>query len=219
MEDATTTRVALPRSNDASEGDRGGIAASANTIAGRIRGASISIINANPQLGMWQATGTAIAAAPNLAELREPESGGANIEFNAQGHSARTAVQEPNGDLALVKSLTRVQSRPIFRVDGEDIVAEEMDGEPRMMEPRDRRKSLTELHSSEEKAGWGTTILNGLKAFWKFFLTPSGFLITIYALNIVVSDPTHDESLPRSDADICLGMGREYMMDRRPIYR
>jgi hypothetical protein len=189
MADATTTPP--PQQASSQDAGEGGIAASANAIAGRIRSASLSVINANPQLGMWQATGTAIAAAPNLAELREPESGGANIEFNAQGHSARTAVQEPNGELTLVKSLTRVQTRPLFRIDGEEVAAEGngADEEPRMLAPGDRRKSLAELHSSEEKAGWGTTILNGLKAFWKFFLTPSGFLITIYALNIVVSRP------------------------------
>jgi Protein of unknown function (DUF2985) len=31
---------------------------------------------------------------------------------------------------------------------------------------------------------WQSTVI-GLKAFWKFFLTPFGFLITIYALNVV----------------------------------
>lgn len=36
-----------------------------------------------------------------------------------------------------------------------------------------------------KKHNWGQVIGHGLKAFWKFFLTPSGFLITLYGLNIV----------------------------------
>ena len=39
---------------------------------------------------MWAATGTAIAYAPALTELREPVAGGENIETNEHGHSART---------------------------------------------------------------------------------------------------------------------------------
>ena len=35
------------------------------------------------------------------------------------------------------------------------------------------------------KHSWGEATLIGLKAFWKFFITPLGFLITIYGLNVV----------------------------------
>lgn len=35
------------------------------------------------------------------------------------------------------------------------------------------------------KHTWGEAMLIGLKGFWKFFLTPLGFLITIYGLNVV----------------------------------
>ncbi|KAH7025055.1 uncharacterized protein B0I36DRAFT_366951 [Microdochium trichocladiopsis] len=73
-----------------------------------VRRASVSIMNTNPQLGMWQATGTAIAQAPNLAELRGTESGGLNIEFNSQGHSARIVAEEDDGELVLVRSNTNL---------------------------------------------------------------------------------------------------------------
>ncbi|CRK36040.1 hypothetical protein BN1708_006898 [Verticillium longisporum] len=135
-------------------GTIGTTSTSNRSLVGRVRGASISLINANPQLGMWQATGTAIAQAPNLTELRDPELGGDHIAFNAQGHSTRDitntqgALEPPRQDLK-------------------------------------RRKSLHEMRTTQEKAKWGPTIMNGLKAFWKFFITPSGFLITIYGLNIV----------------------------------
>ncbi|KAH0422718.1 hypothetical protein CcaCcLH18_12644 [Colletotrichum camelliae] len=176
-------------------------------IVGRVRGASLSIMNANPQLGMWQAAGTAIAQAPNLTELRDEDSGGDNIAFNAQGHSARFARQERDGELALVRSSTRTGSiaianegQPAFRSvfkdgdkpderhEGEADEARVLMGDDGSSDPRQqfqRRQSLYEKHMAKEKAPWQTTVVNGLKAFWKFFLTPSGFIITIYCLNIV----------------------------------
>jgi len=183
-------------------------------IVGRVRSASISILNVNPQLGMWQAAGTAIANAPSLTELRDPDSGGDNIAFTSQGHSARHAVQEPKGDLALVKPVAGRRAsafsddgRPGFRnvfgdksgrireAEEQPVSAETLDEAP-LRTPHEsqrpsggqhfrRRQSLHEKHMAKEKAPWKTTITNGLKAFWKFFLTPSGFIITIYCLNIV----------------------------------
>lgn len=154
-------------------------------ILGRARGASISLLNATPQLGMWQATGTAIAQAPNLTELRDPESGGANIEFNEHGHSIRVAQPDDDGELTLVKSQTKTLSSPIE----ETIAPEDTDIHGKKKHRHHgvhRRRTLKEKHTSSHKESWGPTIKNGLKAFWVFFLTPSGFLITIYGLNIVV---------------------------------
>ncbi|KAI5459458.1 hypothetical protein BGZ63DRAFT_360564 [Mariannaea sp. PMI_226] len=188
-----------------------------NGFVGRVRNASVSIINANPQLGAWQIAGTAFAQAPNLTELRDAESGGSNIEFNAQGHSTRIAVPDTEGELTLVGS--NVQA-PAFTtpsydkaVPGEPIIISE---KPELEQPssdvasssdqahhnhhhhhhhfhlrekhqqlRQRRRSLYERHKGDAKEKWGPTILNGLRAFWKFFTTPAGFLITLYCLNIV----------------------------------
>lgn len=153
-------------------------------ILGRARGASISLLNTTPQLGMWQATGTAIAQAPNLTELRDPESGGANIEFNEHGHSIRVAQPDDDGELTLVKSQTKTLS-PIE----ESIAPEDEDIHGKKQHRHHglhRRRTLKEKHTSSHKESWGPTIKHGLKAFWVFFLTPSGFLITIYGLNIVV---------------------------------
>ncbi|KAM0324919.1 hypothetical protein ACHAQA_007885 [Verticillium albo-atrum] len=186
-------------------------ATGSRTLVGRVRGASISLINANPQLGMWQATGTAIAQAPNLTELRDSELGGDHIAFNAQGHSTRVAREEPDGELALVSSwVSRRPSGPGLGLQTSPEPVPEIDpmdrqtrddvttavGAPEEItstqgaseKPRQdlkRRKSLYETRTTKEKAKWGPTIMNGLKAFWKFFITPSGFLITIYGLNIV----------------------------------
>ena len=35
------------------------------------------------------------------------------------------------------------------------------------------------------KLPWTQSFMIGLKSFWKWFLTPAGFLITLYSLNVV----------------------------------
>ena len=159
-------------------------------LVGRARGMSLSLLNATPQLGMWQATATAIAQAPNLTELREPESGGSNIEFNAHGHAIRTAKTDGDGELTLLTTRTKTLGSPL-----EEPITPDGDGEdgPRKHKHHHhgihRRQTLQEKHASSNKESWGPTIKHGLKAFWVFFLTPSGFLITIYGLNVVVRTP------------------------------
>ncbi|KAK5998062.1 hypothetical protein PT974_00433 [Cladobotryum mycophilum] len=176
-------------------------------IIGRARRASLSVINVNPQLGMWQAAGTAIAQAPNLTELRDVELGGENITFNAQGHSARlAAVHEDTGQLSLVKSNTnrtnpfegsqpagdRKRSAIIDEVPAESAPPsadqqqhDDDEKHPHRHHHHHHHGLFHRRHKEHKKADWGPTIKHGLQAFWKFFLTPSGFLITIYFLNIV----------------------------------
>jgi hypothetical protein len=156
-------------------------------VVGRARAISVSLMNSTPQLGMWQATGTAIAQAPNLVELREPESGGSNITFDAHGHSARIAKpDEEDGGLVLITS-------PTGKLQVEQVSAQDETAPAPYKHGRRRHhagahmRSLHEKHRSDVKEKWGPTIEHGLKAFWVFFLTPSGFLITIYGLNVVVS--------------------------------
>lgn len=174
------------------------------TLLGRARAASLSIVNATPQLGMWQATGTAIAQAPNLTELREPESGGANIKFDAHGHSKRVAKQEQDGELTLIKTKSRIEET-------QAAVSYKGTATPSRHPHRDRHaariRSLREKHRSEAKEKWGPTIMHALGAFWKFFLTPSGFLITVYFLNIVVCHQTSSSLKPTMKANCSSGMG------------
>jgi hypothetical protein len=162
-----------------------------NGLYGRVRSASISVMNANPQLGMWQASGLALARAPTVSELRDAESGGDNIEFNAQGHSIRKAVQEQDGELSLVKSITRATGKPMVTIQESTGSGPEVHHHrslhERAHEMMEKRRALKERHKNDLKEKWGPTIMNGLKVGWRFFKTPSGFLITIYALNIVVS--------------------------------
>ncbi|TVY44534.1 hypothetical protein LOCC1_G004753 [Lachnellula occidentalis] len=147
------------------------------TVVGRLRTASVSLMNYNPQLGMWAATGAAIAQAPNLTELRQPVAGGANIEFDEHGHSARTVTTDEDGMPVLSPSMTKTATR---------ILVDEADpkGQPARPTPV-RRQTLLEQSQMEEKHSWGETILHGLNAAWKFLCTPTGFVMAIYGLNIV----------------------------------
>lgn len=149
------------------------------TVVGRMRKASVTaadaIMNFNPQPGMWAATGTAIAYAPTLTELREPVGGGDNIEFNEHGHSARTVMKDEVG--LPVLSTTRTATR---RQSNADIELGQKNAPPLV-----RRQTLAQQAHSDEKHGWGETTRNGFKAAWKFVSSPTGFLMTIYGLNIV----------------------------------
>ncbi|KAH7407276.1 hypothetical protein BKA64DRAFT_411364 [Cadophora sp. MPI-SDFR-AT-0126] len=182
------------------------------SITGRIRKASLSTTNAllnfNPQPGMWAATGTAIAYAPTLSELREPVAGGENIEFTDHGHSARTVVKDESGApvLALARTRTRagtelVRSATVEQKTGapesqiqtqspqqdEEKATEEDTSRPA---PPQRTPTLAQqaVHltsPSEPKHNWKLTTRHGLTAALKFISTPTGFLMTLYGLNIV----------------------------------
>lgn len=151
------------------------MADSSNTnkgLGGRVRSASISLMNANPQVGMWQAAGTVIAQAPNLTELRVSELS-EGLEFNAQGYTAHTAVRKADGELVPIRTVETLRSL-------EEEGREQSPGPPR------RTNTLHEKYRDEPKEKWGPTIVNGLKALGKFCRTPVGFCIMIYFLNIVV---------------------------------
>lgn len=126
--------------NDGSSGPAG-------LISEVLRRASVSIMNTNPQLGMWQATGTAIAQAPNLAELRGSESGGANIEFNSQGHSARIVAEEHDGELVLVRSNTDLSARRGSLVRG---MSGGSAGAATGLARRDTGTALQDVHEDED---------------------------------------------------------------------
>lgn len=110
--------------------------------------AANNVLDKDPLPSMWVASGTAIAHAPNLTELRDEEIGGPNIEFTG-ARSARAA-----------------KPREIHNL---------------------REKAQTHRHgrSKVQKAPWYVAVKHGFVAFWKFFITPTGFLVTIYGLNVV----------------------------------
>lgn len=157
------------------------------TVAQRLRRASTSVtgvvMNYNPQPGMWAATGTAIAYAPTLEELRRPVNGGQNIVYNAHGHGARS-TPSANPDYSAVTTTETKTSAVLDRtetfiespasVDGPDTSPGESEGA---------------RVPSEEKHNWKETSRRAVAVGWKFVRTPTGFLMTIYGLNIVAWAP------------------------------
>lgn len=128
------------------------------------------------QPGMWAATGTAIAHAPTLTELREPVAGGENVEFNEHGHSAQTVTTDEKGAPMLPTTLSRLDT--ILEAEGSR-------GEREKRPTLERQQTLLEKPHSDEKHTWTRTLLNGFKAFYKLASTPTGFLMTLYGLHIV----------------------------------
>lgn len=118
---------------------------------------------------MWVASGAAIAHAPNLTELREPDTGGANIEFDSHGHSRR--------DVGLEELQRRTTER-------RNSLGPSSSLEPKKQLTSQTQGSVAGSRTSEKKT-WSNATWHGLCAFWKFFLTPTGFCITIYGLNVV----------------------------------
>ncbi|KAK6000180.1 hypothetical protein QM012_003812 [Aureobasidium pullulans] len=142
---------------------------------GRTRAASVTMANRilsyNPQPGMWSATGTAIAHAPSLIYLRQD-----NIDFDVDGHlAARLEFTEPC-DNKRATALSNVTSVPSTTTPS--ILEEQL--------PNPLIQSLS--HSTTDSTThrtWKQIIVTGLLAFWRFFKTPTGFVITLYGLNVV----------------------------------
>ncbi|KAI4812197.1 hypothetical protein E4T44_10851, partial [Aureobasidium sp. EXF-8845] len=146
---------------------------------GRLRNASVSVadrvLNTNPQLGMWRATGTAIAHAPNLDDLRTRETGGKNIVFDKNGHSARVPDLE-EGREEFTERMQRIQSKSTIaqsdsKAAGDTSVTFDTQQHP--------------VVAPKAKVPWTVAVKHGFAAAAKFILTPTGFLITAYGLNVV----------------------------------
>lgn len=158
---------------------------------GRLRNMSVSaaskVVNLNPQLGMWKATGTAIAHAPNLKDLRSPVIGGENIVFDENGHSARVAHADDLKQDFLVRTKTQQERKDtkssISR--SESSQSNEKNALPEVVKTQSSTYQPPVQEVEHVKVPWTTAAKHGLTAARKFILTPTGFLITIYGLNVV----------------------------------
>lgn len=135
---------------------------------GRIHAASVTtankILSYDGPPGMWSATGTAIAHAPNLTDLREN-----NIDFDVNGHLATRLESSAPGDNKRASTLPNIPPSP---------------STTKSLKPLVQTLSHSTTTSETPKT-WKQTIATGLVAFWRFFKTPIGFLITLYGLNVV----------------------------------
>lgn len=82
------------------------------------------------------------------------------------------AVKAPNEDTPVATTTTRISTSSTPPTDPKPIVPDENGYYPNGYHP-------------PPKKSWSEATVIGLKAFWKFFLTPLGFFVVIYGLNVV----------------------------------
>jgi len=139
----------------------------------RTRTASItqSILDANPHYGVLAAAGEALAHAPSLRDLRQSSIGSGNSRgrrgssvSGAAGPRTETGLRA----LAIDEEEGGRKSREIAAAgstkDGAETKKEDGLSAEDLAQDGDEQEDVTH--------GWWQTVLNGLKAFWKFFTTP-----------------------------------------------
>ncbi|GLB07577.1 hypothetical protein AtubIFM57258_002923 [Aspergillus tubingensis] len=143
--------------------------------AGRtLRSASISsaarLLDFNPAAGVWQATGTAIAHAPNFADLRSSD----EVAFDFHARTVRRSNTQPAIDRPIPRRATAPAIGP-GRWEEEDPVL------PLGAQPdRDHYSDL-----SVGAVSWRDTCKRLPLVAWEFLCTPTGFFITVYGLNVI----------------------------------
>jgi len=134
-----------------------------------------SYMNSRAPLGALAATGEAIGSAPSLADLRRH-----SVERRRSLGAGRRASS--------ASVLGTPGSPPIAERKSEDVcgvdslmVAAERAGAPDGGKQNGVADGGSE-YDDEKPSCWAVTV-SGLKAFWRFFTTWTGFLVTIYMLN------------------------------------
>jgi len=148
-----------------------------------------AILTAVLFLGMWIATGQIVSSMPSLSDVRRGSFGsegwseGQIIERERRA-SLSKSFQNTENPKALGMEL-RHQSVPEVEDSGpinsmSDMPTDNTNSSARVS-PFDNGYQFPPKHT------WGESTKIFLVAFWKFFTTPIGFLVTIYGLNVVSS--------------------------------
>ena len=231
----------------------------ASGTSGRLRSASIKMLESNPPRGMWAATGEAVAKAPSLADIRRGSFGSGGWEGEGQRRNSTTSpkerslsrnssygtpvnpVRERGSSLASPIAKARVEDieedhddfpdlvlgrgemtdqcfvrgpkkpkvAPIdLDSDTEEVPAVEKPPKYQSKSNRILGDSLADegppfFHNQAEQIGpdadgiypngyqfppkktWGQATIIGIKALWAYTLTPLGFFVVLYGLNVV----------------------------------
>ncbi|OBT70695.1 hypothetical protein VF21_10227, partial [Pseudogymnoascus sp. 05NY08] len=169
-ESAPGSRQGRANSN-ADGGSPGGYAAMAN----RLRSASRSFEQSSIPVGMWSATASIASSAPSLADIRRGSFGsdGWTGDGQLKEKSRRASLGRRSADSQ--KPVVQHNTASVPLVGGSTTEP----NEEYRTEPFDNGYEFPPKHS------WQTSTAIGAKAFWKFFITPLGFLVVIYGLNVV----------------------------------
>ncbi|RMZ78727.1 hypothetical protein DV737_g3783, partial [Chaetothyriales sp. CBS 132003] len=188
----------------------------------RTRGASIkqAILNSNPPLGMWHATGEVGSKIPTLPEIRNGAFSDAGWSHEGQmehrGSSPREIhrrrlARTSTSSTRTIKSSVAAAAPATPRIEEEeheffprrgtiphkgsahtDVAATSAATNPDAsahangtVRGPDATGTYPNGYRFPKKHTWTQSTVIGLKAFWKFVLTPFGFLVTVYGLNVV----------------------------------
>ncbi|KAA8896042.1 hypothetical protein FN846DRAFT_784189 [Sphaerosporella brunnea] len=146
--------------------------ATTTTPRKRSRGASIteSLMNARPPLGALAATGEAFGSVPSLAELRRNSMSRRGSSLSAGGALGPALFGSP----PISEAATAASGR------------DAADNETRMEQVAGGGSGTGngEQEAEGKNSAWDTT-KEGLRRFWKWFITPLGFFVTVYMLNVI----------------------------------
>ncbi|KAF1938478.1 hypothetical protein EJ02DRAFT_354512 [Clathrospora elynae] len=181
----------------------------ASIVSNRIRTASLKLMEANPPPGMWAATGATVAKAPSLADIRRGSFG--SDGWNEETQRKRAGSRTSQGEEKMAPSSNATGTEPFPALAEEDThqtgacdehdihdkhvtagVASKQSSET-AAEHEDRPRQPKRTSSGRYANGympppklpWTRSFMIGLKGFGQWFLTPSGFLITLYGLNVI----------------------------------
>lgn len=161
-------------------------------MARTVSQAARDAINAEMPLGAWAAAAGASSKAPTLGEIRK-----GSFAESGWRHNTDTLARRPSGhELSAIRDTDDRDSKDAYAAwdagkleAGHSSVASTsltLHEEQENMLPASRASGRsTTADASQPKVTWIKSAAIGLKAFWRWFLTPFGFLVTIYALNVV----------------------------------
>lgn len=145
-----------------------GITDSTRKAATSISQVTRDAINADMPLGAWAAAAEASSKAPTLGEIRK-------------GSFAEVGWTHTNRKASMpFRPASQEQKDPLVH----GFVSTGVGDDGKRPVGSDGASSIPD-HITTSKMPWTRSTLIGLRAFWKWFLTPFGFLVTIYALNVV----------------------------------
>ena len=183
-----------------------------NTQSGRSRSITLfgkaqeTFTQSRPPVGMFHAFGTYGSNIPTVADVQKGNFNsegwsGPGQRRNSQAHRHTDwhvlhLHQQRKNSIAVAPKLTTIEQVPVVKLDKAD--SEKTGGEvdrteaaptgetsASVLTPHDPSVPYSNGYQFPPKhTKWYSTKVF-LLAFWKFFITPTGFLITIYGLNVV----------------------------------
>ncbi|GAB1739771.1 hypothetical protein NU219Hw_g4708t1 [Hortaea werneckii] len=162
-------------------------------IARTFSQAAKDAINAELPPGAWAAAAGASSKAPTFGEIRK----GSFAESGWQNGTSLLARRASGPELSAINDAEDGASTSVHRAGKSDklqrantcSVASEAitlhGGRAGMSNITQGSVQSAADDYQQPKVPWVRSTIIGLKAFWRWFLTPFGFLVTIYALNVV----------------------------------